>query len=243
MIGVLDPNITCRTLRSIGAPPPARGGELRVRPAMPHKPHTRPFSLTRWPPRQAGASGVTSTLGPMAAAIRRSPLASFLALAYAFSWAWMLPLVGAGDVVEKGVAWPTHFPALLGPAVAALVVTTVLWGRAGVRDLLARMAHWRIPLRWWAATLSPLAFRRQRDDSGGHERLRLRPSVAARRAGVARAQAWRSIDPRPSPQRRAGVGASCLVDTVSSRRVSLLEGAPSSRAAKCPGSRARGGRR
>ena len=106
----------------------------------------------------AGTRAVTSTLGPMAAAIRRSPLASFVALACAFSWAWMLPLVGTGEVVRKGVGWPTHFPALLGPAVAALVVTAVLWGRAGVRDLLARMARWRIPLRWWAATLSPLAF-------------------------------------------------------------------------------------
>jgi membrane protease YdiL (CAAX protease family) len=101
---------------------------------------------------------MTSTLGPVASAIRRWPLAAFLASAYVFSWAWMLPFVADGDVVKKGVGWPTHFPALLGPALAAFVVTAVLWGRAGVRDLLARMARWRMPLRWWAATLSPLAF-------------------------------------------------------------------------------------
>jgi uncharacterized protein len=94
----------------------------------------------------------------MVGAIRRSPLASFVVLAYVVSWAWMVPLVAAGDVVRKGVGWPTHFPALLGPALAALVVTALVWGRAGVRDLLARMARWRMPLRWWAATLSPVAF-------------------------------------------------------------------------------------
>jgi membrane protease YdiL (CAAX protease family) len=94
----------------------------------------------------------------MATAIRRSPLVSFVVLAYAVSWAWAFPFVAAGDVVKKGGGWPTHFPALLGPALAALVVTAVVWGRAGVRDLLARMARWRVPLRWWAATLSPLAF-------------------------------------------------------------------------------------
>jgi membrane protease YdiL (CAAX protease family) len=93
----------------------------------------------------------------MATAIRRSPLVSFVVLAYAVSWAWAFPFVAAGDVVKKGVGWPTHFPALLGPALAALVVTAVVC-RAGVRDLLARMARWRVPLRWWAATLSPLAF-------------------------------------------------------------------------------------
>jgi uncharacterized protein len=85
-------------------------------------------------------------------------LASFVALAYAISWAWTFPLATAGDVIEKGVGWPTNMPALLGPALAAFVVTALVWGRASVRDLLARMARWRMPLRWWAATLSPLAF-------------------------------------------------------------------------------------
>ena len=33
-----------------------------------------------------------------------------------------------------------------------------LLGPWSVRDLLARMARWRMPWRWWAATLSPLAF-------------------------------------------------------------------------------------
>ena len=94
----------------------------------------------------------------MTGTLRRSPLVSFVVLAYALSWASAFPFVVAGDVVKKGAGWPTHFPALLGPALAALVVTAVVWGRAGVRDLFARMARWRMPLRWWAATLSPLAF-------------------------------------------------------------------------------------
>lgn len=94
----------------------------------------------------------------MASAMRRSPLAAFVVLAYALSWAWAFPFVAAGDVVRKGVGWPTHFPALLGPALAAVVVTALVWGRTGVRDLLAQMARWRMPLRWWAAALSPAAF-------------------------------------------------------------------------------------
>src|SRR5205085_9365731 len=99
-----------------------------------------------------------SRLGPMAGVVRRSPLASFVVLAYAVSWAWMFPFVAAGDVVRKGAGWPTHFPALLGPALAALVVTALVWGRAGVRDLLTRTARWHMTMRWWAATLSPAAF-------------------------------------------------------------------------------------
>jgi membrane protease YdiL (CAAX protease family) len=85
-------------------------------------------------------------------------LASFVVLAYAISWGWTFPFVAAGDVVEKGVGWPTNLPAALGPTVAAFAVTAVVWGRTGIRDLLARMARWRLPWCWWAAALSPLAF-------------------------------------------------------------------------------------
>jgi hypothetical protein len=38
----------------------------------------------------------------MAGVIRRTRLASFVVVAYAVSWAWMLPFVAAGDVVKKG---------------------------------------------------------------------------------------------------------------------------------------------
>ena len=94
----------------------------------------------------------------MTGAIRRWPLASFVVLAYAISWAWTFPFVAVGDLVEKGAGWPTNFPALLGPAIAAFVVTALVWGGEAVRDLFARMGHWRMPLRWWSATFSPLAF-------------------------------------------------------------------------------------
>src|SRR3982074_499222 len=91
----------------------------------------------------------------MVGAIRRSPLAPFVVLAYVVPWAWMFPLVAGGDVVRKGVGWPTHFPALLGPALAALVVTALVWGRAGVRDLLARTARWRVPFALMGLELRP----------------------------------------------------------------------------------------
>jgi membrane protease YdiL (CAAX protease family) len=82
----------------------------------------------------------------------------FFVLAYALSWSWAIPLAAAHLVVHRGEGWPTHYPSLLGPAIAALVVTAWTVGRPGVRDLLARIARWRLPLRWWLAALSPVAF-------------------------------------------------------------------------------------
>jgi membrane protease YdiL (CAAX protease family) len=85
-------------------------------------------------------------------------LVVFFVLAYALSWSWVIPLAAVHETVRRGVGWPTHLPALLGPAVAALVVTACTMGRPGVRDLGARMARWRVPLRWWLVAVSPLMF-------------------------------------------------------------------------------------
>ena len=85
-------------------------------------------------------------------------LVVFFALAYALSASWAIPLAVAHLVVRRGAGWPTHYPLLLAPAIAAVVVTAWTTGRPGVRDLLARMARWRVPLRWWLAALSPAAF-------------------------------------------------------------------------------------
>ena len=64
-------------------------------------------------------------------------IAAFTGVALLASWAWTWPLVATGSTVEKGVGWPTHFPALLGPALAAFVVTAWLAGRPGVAALAA----------------------------------------------------------------------------------------------------------
>ncbi|MGZ4711352.1 MAG: CPBP family intramembrane glutamic endopeptidase [Acidimicrobiia bacterium] len=82
----------------------------------------------------------------------------FFVLAYGFSWVWVIPWAATGNTVHQGVGWPTHFPSLLGPMLAAFAVTACTTGRAGVRDLLARMVRWRIGWQWWLAVASPLAF-------------------------------------------------------------------------------------
>ncbi len=82
------------------------------------------------------------------AAVRRHPLASYFLLAYLFSWGYWIPVALAGG-------HPSHFPGLLGPMLAALLVTATAQGRAGLRDLLARMGRWRVPLRWYAAAAVP----------------------------------------------------------------------------------------
>jgi membrane protease YdiL (CAAX protease family) len=88
----------------------------------------------------------------------RHPLVSFFALAYAVSWADWVPLAISGARIYPGSS-ATHFPGLAGPAIAALLVTFVADGKAGVAHLGRRLIAVPAPTwRFLAYALSPLAF-------------------------------------------------------------------------------------
>jgi hypothetical protein len=57
---------------------------------------------------------------------------AFFVLAYALTWP-LIPLVSVSPM------W--GFPALFGPALAAIIVVAVADGRAGLQDLLGRVAR------------------------------------------------------------------------------------------------------
>lgn len=105
-------------------------------------------------PRPVAPGGPVSRLR---ATVGRRPVFSYFLLAYLLSWAWCVPLVIGGDTVRAGVGWPTNMPALMGPVLAAVIVTALVDGRAGLRDLWSRVTRWHVGWIWWllvAATLS-----------------------------------------------------------------------------------------
>ena len=89
----------------------------------------------------------------------RHPVRWFIALAYGLAWACWLPLLAdRQDWVTWTVSPYLHLAGALGPAVAAIIVTSAVAGRAGLRDLARRCVAWRGRLRWLAlAMLAPLA--------------------------------------------------------------------------------------
>ncbi|MFN7943416.1 MAG: type II CAAX endopeptidase family protein [Thermoanaerobaculia bacterium] len=94
----------------------------------------------------------------MRAFVRRHDLASFVVLAYALSWADWIPLLLRGVLVVPG-GDVTHFPGLLGPAAAGLIVVALTEGRSGIGRLLRRMILVSKPTsRFLAYALSPLVF-------------------------------------------------------------------------------------
>lgn len=103
--------------------------------------------------RAAEASSSGISIGPARSSGR--PLIIFFLVAFALSWAWVIPLAVNHQFVIRGQGLPTHFPALLGPAAAAFLVVAVTTGRPGIADLLRRMLLWRVGWRWWLCGVEP----------------------------------------------------------------------------------------
>lgn len=91
--------------------------------------------------------------GRLRRAVSRQPLVAFVALAYLLSWSWWVPLALTGETVRTGAGWPTHLPGLLGPAIAAMIVTALAEGRAGLRSLARRTIRWRAGAWWWSVPI------------------------------------------------------------------------------------------
>jgi CAAX protease family protein len=90
--------------------------------------------------------------------VKGHPVASFVVLAYALSWAAWVPLAVRGLTVSPG-GTVTHFPGLLGPAIAAFAVVALTEGTTGVRRLLRRLVLVsKPPRRFFVYSLSPLLF-------------------------------------------------------------------------------------
>jgi uncharacterized protein len=90
--------------------------------------------------------------------LKRNPVWSYFALAFAISWGGVLIVVGPGgfpgtpDDLERLL--PVAVLAMIaGPSVAGILLTGLVRGRAGLRALLVRLFRWRVGGRWYAVAL------------------------------------------------------------------------------------------
>jgi membrane protease YdiL (CAAX protease family) len=84
-------------------------------------------------------------------------LTGFFLLAFAISWAIMIPLaLSAQGIIEAKVPLQLHYLTAYGPMLAALLVTGVADRGPGLRSLGASMIKWRVGASWFVvAALSP----------------------------------------------------------------------------------------
>lgn len=93
--------------------------------------------------------------------LSRHPLLAFIALAYGLTWLFTGPFVYLWRDVYGREFQPwmyAFFPGVLGPALAAILVTAARDGRPGVAQLLGKFLDWRVNVGWWLfALLAPFA--------------------------------------------------------------------------------------
>ena len=92
--------------------------------------------------------------------IKSHPVMSYYAMVFLISWGGILLVVGLGPSgipatkEQVGALMPFMLLALFaGPSVAGLVMTGLVYGREGFRNLLTRMRRWRVGARWYAVAL------------------------------------------------------------------------------------------
>ena len=84
--------------------------------------------------------------------LRQHPLLFYFVIAYAISWTYELIVMGALHITGSlGAALNVVFT--LGPMLAALLMTAVTQGRAGIRQLLRRFVLWRVGIAWYLLVL------------------------------------------------------------------------------------------
>jgi uncharacterized protein len=91
--------------------------------------------------------------------IKGHPLLSFYALAFAITWGGLIMAVGGpSKILGSPDLLGTRFAFVMlawlaGPSVASVLMTGIVYGRKGLRDLFARMTRWHVGARWYAVAL------------------------------------------------------------------------------------------
>ena len=93
------------------------------------------------------------------ALVARHPAPVYFALTFVISWSGaLLAIGGGGDMRGTTPGSDPRFACALiamlaGPPTTAVLLTALLAGHTGFRDLLARLLTWRVAARWYAVAL------------------------------------------------------------------------------------------
>src|SRR5574341_1095272 len=116
------------------------------------------MSEKRRQPMTTASSVVPAPASGFKAFIKRNPVLSMSLLILVFAWPGLIweALYSRGLIASQS---PLILSLLTGwvPGIVAVVLSAVLAGRAGVRDLFRRFLVWRVGFVWYPIALSMLA--------------------------------------------------------------------------------------
>ena len=96
---------------------------------------------------------------PIRTFIRRHPTLTYFVLTFVISWGGILLVIGGpGAIPSPSEQAMLRIPVLIlvmlvGPSVAGVLLTGLIYGRSGLAVLRARLLRWRVGVRWYAVAL------------------------------------------------------------------------------------------
>jgi membrane protease YdiL (CAAX protease family) len=91
--------------------------------------------------------------------IDRHPVLTYFALTFAISWGGMLLIIGGPGAIPAAEGQVdrlmlfVYLELLAGPSAAAILLTGLVDGQAGMREFGSRLLKWRVDARWYAVAL------------------------------------------------------------------------------------------
>jgi membrane protease YdiL (CAAX protease family) len=106
------------------------------------------------------ASSHAKDMRPGNAFFARYPVLTYFVLTFAISWGGFVLVVGPGGFPGRGSQFDALLPfvasaMLAGPSAAGILLTGLISGKAGLRELLSRLFRWRVGAWWYAAAILP----------------------------------------------------------------------------------------
>ena len=91
--------------------------------------------------------------------IKKYSVLTYFVLAFVISWGSILLIIGGpGNIPATAEQKDRLFPIVMlawfaGPSGSSLLLTGLFYGKAGYRELLAKLLRWRVDVRWYAVAL------------------------------------------------------------------------------------------
>lgn len=88
---------------------------------------------------------------------KRHEILGFFVLANVLSWIVGISLALESQVKgESPIPFSLHYLYAYGPTLAALIMTWLVSGAKGIKELFSRIFKWRVKPIWWVVSFSPL---------------------------------------------------------------------------------------
>lgn len=92
--------------------------------------------------------------------IKKHAVPAYFALTFAISWGGFLMVVGPRGFAKTSWQTDGRFPfavlaMLAGPSVTGLLLTGLVDGKSGLREILRRLLMWRVGAGWYGVALLP----------------------------------------------------------------------------------------